>query len=104
MEIWYRYEDVQYSTVDEFDQSCGGQLVVELRTYRVLSHTPKGVWIKLYCGDKRFVLKDARKKFACPTLELAKESFIARKKRQAQIHTARANQAKRAIWLAESLK
>jgi len=46
----------------------------------------------------------ARKKFACSTLELAKESFIARKKRQAQIHTARANQAKRAIWLAESLK
>ena len=112
METWYRYEDVQYSTCDEFGVASGGHLVVELRTYQVLKHTPKGVWLSLAgggfsCiqgGNKRFVLKDAHKKFACPTLELARKSFIARKQRQVQIHTARANQAKRAILLAESLK
>lgn len=105
METWFRYEDVQYAApVDEFDRPCGeGQLTVELRKYEVLRHTPKGVWLRLYCGDKRFVLRDARKKFACPTLALAKESFLARKKCQVRIYTARANRAKRAIALAERL-
>jgi hypothetical protein len=38
-----------------------------------------------------------------PGKELAKESFIARKKRQAAIYLARAAQAKRALALAELL-
>lgn len=105
MELWFRYEDVQYAApLDEFDRPCGtGQLLVELRKYEVLSHTAKGVWLRLRSGDKRFVLADARKQFACPTQELAKASFIARKQRQIRIYTARLNQAKKAISIAERL-
>jgi hypothetical protein len=98
-DFWYRYEDVQYAApLDEFERPDGiGQLTVELRKFEVISHTPKGLWLRVFNGDKRFVLIGARKKFACPTLALAKESFIARKMRQASIYLARANQAKRAI-------
>lgn len=101
--FWFRYEDVQYAApVDEFDRACGeGQLRVELRKFEVLRHTPKGVWLRLYDGHTRFVLVDARKKFACPSLALAKESFIARKKCQVRIYAARVSRAKRAIVLAE---
>ena len=40
----------------------------------VASHTPKGVWLTLY-GGRRFVLLGATKRFACPTLDEAAESF-----------------------------
>lgn len=104
-ESWYRYEDIQYAApVDEFDRPCGkGELLVLLREYPVLRHTPKGVWLA-GTGDlryshhiDRFVRNDAKKRFACPTIEEAKESFIARKRRQASINHARAERAEEAI-------
>lgn len=90
----YRYEDIRYAPpVDEFERPIGeGTLSVELRTYIVRKHTPCGVWI-----DGRFVNLKANKRFACPTMEEAKESFIARKKRQIRILSARLKDAQRAL-------
>lgn len=104
-DLWYRYEDVHWaSPVDEWGYSCGlGQITIELRSYEVLRRTAKGVWIRLYNGDARFVLSDARKKFACPTKEAAKQSFLARKKRQLSIYKARAEEVQRVLALAEGL-
>lgn len=100
IEFWYRYEDKAYAApLDEFDNPIGSSsLEIELRKYLVLSHTPKGAWIDLgFMQGKKFVRKDARKRFACSTREEAKESFIARKGRQIRIHQATVDRAKRAI-------
>jgi hypothetical protein len=99
MEYWYRMEDKLYaSPVDEFGEPVGGPtLTVEVYAYPVLKHTKKGVW--LHCGFgiiKRFVLNNAKKQWASPTLEEAKASFLARKKRQEAIYKARIDIARRA--------
>lgn len=67
---WYRYED---------SKGWGSQ--VWLRQFRVIRKTPRGVWLDDY-GLERFVLNDARKRFAYPTVELAWESFLIRKQKQ----------------------
>jgi hypothetical protein len=97
-EKWYRYEDVRYaSSLDEFDNPIGeGRLEVKLREFAVFKHTPKGVWIG-WSGPEKFVLRESRKRYACPTIEEAKESFIARKKRQAGIYRARLRDAEKAL-------
>src|SRR5689334_1803181 len=71
---YYRYDSIQ--TTDGIS--------VWLQKYQVTKQTPKGVWIDIY-GTERFILKNARKHYACETIELAKESFIARKNRQIRI-------------------
>lgn len=104
-EMWYRFEDRRYSIADDYGDHAYSRLEVELHKYWVHHHTPKGVWLGLFRGSKhRFVLKGATRRFACPTIELAKESFIARKRKQAAIYHARANQAERAIELVEKHK
>lgn len=55
-----------------------------LDKYRVHRRTEKGVWL---CAQKSnglqaFVLNVANKKWACPTIEAARVSFLARKKFQ----------------------
>ncbi|ESY35809.1 hypothetical protein NKK48_01790 [Mesorhizobium sp. C386A] len=67
---WYRYED-----------SSAYHSSIHLRRYRVLRETPKGVWLDDY-GLERFVLKDAVKRWAYPTIELAQASFLIRKRKQ----------------------
>jgi hypothetical protein len=108
-EYWYRYEDVQYApSVDEFDSIIqgSGRLEVRLRKIPVLRHTQKGVWVEYhdrrYDKTERFLLRDARKRYACPTIEEAKESFIARKKRQMRIHQAAVDRAKAALQQVDS--
>ena len=92
-EMWYRFEDQRYSSVDEWGEHSETHLAVELRKFWVHHHTPKGVWLGLFRGSRdRFVLKSATRKFACPTIALAKESFIARKRKQGAIYRARAAQ------------
>ena len=112
MEFWYRYEDKLYaSAVDEFGDSLGEpHLCVELLKFVVHHHTPKGVWLERHWGGdydprdvgfwrsrQRFVLNDAYKKYAHPTLEEAKISFIARKNKQIRIYNKRIEHAERAI-------
>ena len=94
-EEWYRFVDIQWAPpVDEWDNIIGvGKLTVELYRWHVEKHTPKGVRLE---GGK-FVLRDARKRWACPTIEEALESFKARKKRQIKIHQATVRRAEKAL-------
>jgi hypothetical protein len=89
--------------LDEYDNPIpgGGSTHVRLIKFQVVRHTPKGVWLSWFGCRSRFVLKGAHKRFACPTLAEAKESFLARKKRQIGIYEARIKTAKQAIELAE---
>lgn len=97
-EKWYRYEDRVFAApIDESGRACGHSTVrVHLRALPVLRRTKRGVWLDDY-GTPHFVLADARKRYACPTIEEAKESFLARKNRQASILRARVRQADDAI-------
>lgn len=111
MPVWYRYEDVHYAApADEFGDSLGhGSCEVRLREFEVLRTTPKGVWLSMALGEfriiseplERFVLRDARRRFACPTKEEAMESYKARKRAQIRIYKARAARAERALNAAE---
>lgn len=73
---YYRYREMLWTD---------NRISIVLDIYHVLKLTAKGVWIEEYAGKKRFVLKGARKQFACPTKEDALISFRARKKRQIRI-------------------
>lgn len=82
-DVWYRIQDVRYAApVDEFGRSCGeGTSAVNLYEHYVTKVTPKGVWLDRHI----WVRSDARKRYACPTLKEAYESFMARKRRQRSI-------------------
>lgn len=116
-EYYYRIDGITYAPpADEYGDPGRGPGRSELITnkYLVLKHTPKGVWLKtgthfdegvwektreqIQVVEKRFVLYSARKRFACPTVELALVSFITRKKKQASIYRVRAAEAD---WFAE---
>jgi len=106
-DIWYRYEDKTYAApLDEFDKPIGSpRLEVLLRSYQVMKHTTHGVWLsESGITFWRFVLHNARKRFACPTIEEAKTSFIARKTKQARIYRARAQRAEEALAIINNLK
>lgn len=102
-EVWYRMNDCRYSVADEWGDHAYTQMRVEMREYPVLRHTPKGVWLDDYSERGRFVLRDARRRWACPTREDAVESFLARKRRQAGILNARLEMVRSAIAHAEAL-
>lgn len=97
--FFYRYEDVQYAPPpDEYGDCYGiGDLKVHLRTYTVIKRTLKGTVIDIGVGDRKFILRNATKHFACPTVEEAMISFLARKRRQISIHQAVIDRANRAI-------
>ena len=109
-EKFYRYEDQIYSYGDEEYGFFIGGPKVKLREYKVIKHTLKGVWIWIYeptqfnlCGKKRFILLNARKKFACPTKDAARKSFLRRKKKQLKILTKQIERCKQAIQIGENL-
>lgn len=85
MTTWYRYEESHH-----------GERGIVVREYEVLRETPKGVWLDVDDGE-RFVLLGARKRYACPTMREAQDSFIARKRRQIRILDAQRNAAVRAL-------
>lgn len=96
---YYRFEDQRYASLCDEDD-WGSTLQVHCREYPVLKTTPKGVWLDVY-GIRRFVLASARKQFACPTVELARTSFKARKARQIKIYEKRLADARQALSMAE---
>jgi hypothetical protein len=101
---YYRYADIRYSNgIDEFEHSLGYFIDVVLRTFEVTRQTPKGVWIN-YGHDKRFILENARKKFACATKEEALESFLARKKRQRSLLIRQLSDTNSAITICNKIK
>lgn len=74
--------DTYYRLVDSF---CGDAIpVISLIHYTVFKLTPRGVWIKPVwdCDGrfKKFVLEGKGKRFAYPTFEEARQSYILRKK------------------------
>lgn len=82
VEVWWRIEAKSYSVVIDADREEYGSTPPRLEAmwFEVIKTTPKGVWLA-----DRFCLRDARKRFACPTLHEAIESFVARKDRQIRI-------------------
>lgn len=106
MTEWYRVEERHYAAPpDEWGDRQGiGRVEVVVLSYEVEKETPKGVWLRRQYGttgwtdtEKHFVLRDARKRLACPTVEEAYESFFARKTRQIRILNAQAAKAERAL-------
>ena len=109
--VLYRYASSHYAEgyLDEWgDWHTTGEDRIDLFvvTYPVLKETAKGHWIELsqFPTKKRFVLRNARKHFACETEEAALESFIARKHRQIVHLSAQLHYSKKALSLAEARK
>jgi hypothetical protein len=97
-EYYYRIDDRRCSLgVDEWGGPLGGR-VIELSLHKmpVLRRTPKGVWLDNY-GGERFVLNGANKRFACPTVEEAQESFKARKEKQIRLLREQIRDAEEAL-------
>lgn len=84
---WYRFEDVQ--TED-------GRPRFHLMAFTVIKTTPRGVWLG-YGSRKRFVLNDARKRYAYPTQSEAWESMVARRSRERAILRARSEYVANAL-------
>lgn len=87
IEVWYRYEDHRRSSWDGFEECSHSRLEVSLRRFHVIKHTRKGVWLRIPydLGWKRWVPISARKRYACPTIEEARSSFLARKNKQMRL-------------------
>ena len=96
-DTWYRLEDhaLEYGGVN-----------ISCLTFRVVKVTRCGVQLQqfsngffghLLLGGRRFQLSTSRKKYACPTMTAALESFLARKQRQASIYENRAKRARLAM-------
>lgn len=100
--VYYRIEDhLESAGVDEFDNPLGPPRVrVCILKFEVDKLTPKGVWISRGFMGRRFVLKSARKRYACPTLAEALESFVARKRKQINIYSRRISNAEDALQMA----
>ena len=106
-DVWFRYDDVRYAApLDEYDEPTGrGTLEVVRRKLCVVKVTPKGVWLgySMHGASARFVLNSATKRYACPSQEDAKNSFRARKKRQAAIYKNRLQDAETALRLIDKI-
>ena len=102
-EFLYRYYGYTAHGIDSDGDITGPESFhVGMLKYPVIKHTPKGVWISIY-GDKRFVLLNARRKFACKTKELAFESFLHRQYAHARILSNRLYAVERYIEVAKRL-
>lgn len=97
---WYRVEASRYAHWDgDSERVVGYDYTAQIKEYKVLKHTPKGVWLdtaifvpwaETSFGErpKKFVKRDTRKRWACPTKAEALESFLQRKRRRVEILTA----------------
>lgn len=99
-EVWYRYEDYLVSNggineCGDWESSDPPTVKVRLVEFGIKKHTPKGV--RLDFG--KFVLKNSNKRFACPTVEEARASFIVRKTKQISILSAQLRNAETALKL-----
>jgi len=102
---YFRYEELRVGE-GYTDQSgeyvvTGSSVRLQLREFRVVKETPCGVRIDDYSQGGRFISREWNKQWASPTVEGARLSFIARKRRQARILEARLRQAQEAMGLAE---
>jgi hypothetical protein len=100
MANWYRAYELQGTVVFE--------------TFEVRRTTKRGVWLKSEYDSEfdmskkrannwRFVLFDARKRYACPTKHEALVSFVARKKRQISILSSQMERARKIRTVADCM-
>lgn len=98
-EIYYREENARWSN---------DILAISVIRFRVVKRTPRGRWIApTWDHDarfKKFVLDGVGKRYAYPTREEARASFIIRKQREIQHCAAQLDRAKRYLKLAETGK
>lgn len=92
-DVWYRYDD---SDIDWTRDPYEWKIPVK-------RYTAKCVVLDVY-GREKFVLLDARKRWAYPTRELALESYIIRKQRQISWTAAAHDRAKDNLKGAEEFK
>jgi hypothetical protein len=107
----YRFEDISYGVLNEWEEVAGSYVRVEEREYEIIKETPKGYWIKYFSSsrefpvnDKKWVSNNARNRFAFPSKEEALVNFEARKKRQIEILGTRLKKAKEALGFVEPLR
>lgn len=98
----YRIESRTYASLYDDDyrnMSYSYEIVVE--AFEVQAETPKGYWIRVY-GDKKWVSKTSRKRYAYPTELEAYRAFIARRRCANRIMKARMYENFNFIALAEA--
>lgn len=99
---WHRVTFQCYaSSVDEFDRPYGtGTISLIYHQFEVVKETPKGVWLDIGFGEKKFVLKSSKRQWASPTKDVAMQKFIRRKQRHVAILKAQIYNIERALALA----
>lgn len=105
-DLWWRAEDRRYANYDpwaEYEQPSGSHLAIEMRPYRFVRATPKGVWLADFFGGEHFVLGTATRQLAVPTKALALQDLVARKKRHVWGAEARAARARQHLAAAEHM-
>jgi hypothetical protein len=67
-EFWFRYVDRHYAAMlDEFERPMGrGRSAIELLSFPVAKHTPKGVWLHLGGGQKPLCAEGCTKALRLP--------------------------------------
>lgn len=98
-QIFYREENARWS--DDV-------LAISVMEFRVVSRTPQGCWIAPTWDHeghfKRFLLDGKGRRYAYPTREEARASFIIRKQREIQHCAAQHDRAVRFLALAQTMK
>lgn len=113
----YRYDYHTYGHLDEFGDTFGRSVRLELYEFEVTKVTPCGVKVKARPGSWRYDWRSEReiiekwsnglatkKRFAHPTKQQALESFIARKTMQKEILTNQKKEVSQALAIAKSLE
>ena len=100
-DTYYRFDDRRFSVADDYGDHSYTEHDAALRTFTVLKRTPCGVRLSGPWGSTHFMHDKATRRFACPTVELALESYRARKQRQIGIYEARIRGAKLMLEAAE---
>jgi hypothetical protein len=112
----YRYREQRYAPSCDENGDCYGKgnMRLHLEKFLILKETKCGVWISkgvYFIPDKereipkelqKFVNLTCRKKYACSTIEEAKESFISRKKAHIRILNSQLEDAELALRMIEN--
>jgi len=110
---FYRYRAVQYADIDMFGEFSSSSFLnpsIVLDTYNLVKETPKGYWIAYggvtgnLTGEKRWISKTSRKRYAYPSKEEAMVNFIKRTESRINILQKQVDFCKSALSIAKSKK
>ena len=123
-DVWYQYKDVMYAaSLNEYDEPSGPSILkVEMHRWLVVKVNPKSVWAvrifgatpnensvihKFSPGELKMyavlMMLNSKRRPAHPTKAEALKGFLAKKRRQAAIATAKVNRAERAMIMAKRM-